>query len=130
MHLDSVVTIIGGLIAIGLALGTAVAVARASFAKTQIEALRGDRDDLRARVDILESEKNRLETSLKTESDKVRVLERVVTGKEQLDHIQSTIDNNHKAAIEWQEKQEKRTVDILKLLRGKREGETGPVTTT
>jgi chromosome segregation ATPase len=127
--LDSLVTLIGGIVVVASALGTAVAVARASFAKTQIEALRGDRDDLRTRVDILESEKTRLEASLKTESDKVRVLEKVVTGKEQLDHLQSTIDNNHAASVSWQEGQEKRTLDILKLLRGKREGETGPVTT-
>lgn len=101
----------------------AVAVARANFAKAQIEALRGDRDDLIARVQMLEAENLRVSDALKSEQQARKVLERVVTGKEQLDHMQTTIDTFINTTTEWRKEQRDIGLDILGMLGGRRDGE-------
>jgi hypothetical protein len=94
----------------------AIAVARTSFARAQIEALRGDRDDLITRVQMLEAENVRVSDALKTEREARKVLERVVTGKEQLEHLQSTMDLYIKSTVEWREAQRDLLQKILDAL--------------
>lgn len=83
-------TIIGAI----LLVGTLAAVVRANLAKAQVEALRGDRDDLLKRVEILERDRaadkaahDSVARDLAEERRARQVLERVVTGREQLDQI-------------------------------------------
>jgi biopolymer transport protein ExbB/TolQ len=85
-----IVAILAILTFIALAAGV-VGYARANFAKAQIEALRGDRDDLLTRVQILENDKVRTDAALLAEQGKVAALEKVVTGKEDLEHIQASL---------------------------------------
>lgn len=96
-------------------LGALVAVARASFAKAQIEGLRGDRDDLTERVRIVENEKARdklvfekqlaqLRTELDAEHQKVEVLERIVTGKELLERLANDLTNTAAKANDQHQK--------------------------
>jgi len=120
---NALVAIIGGLLALIVAVAAAVAMARASFAKAQIEALRGDRDDLTARVQMLESENLRVSQALQVEQQARKVLERVVTGKEQLDHLQATLDTFVTANKTWRDEQRTLGLDILALLGGQRDGE-------
>jgi hypothetical protein len=79
---------------------TVVAFYRANFAKTQIELLKGERDaanDKITRLEIELKEERTLRTSL---DNKVKVLEKVVTGREQLIHIQESLDNHDKRVDE------------------------------
>lgn len=64
-----------------------LAVARSSLVKAQLAALRGDRDDLKERVERLETEKDDQKDLIKKQNIKIEVLEGVVTGKDQLDKI-------------------------------------------
>lgn len=86
-HVNTILGIILGLVTLTVTATSVVAIARANFAKQQIIALRGDRDDLQHRVDILESENERQTAELINEKQKVAVLEKVVTGKEDLEEI-------------------------------------------
>lgn len=84
------------LIGIVTALAAAAAIARGSFAKAQIEALRGDRDDLQRRVEFLEDEYDRTRKELQAEKEKVDVLTGVVTGEAQLQSILTFLDDHGK----------------------------------
>lgn len=122
--INVLVAVITGLFGIIILVAAAVAVARTGFAKAQIEALRGDRDDLLTRVQMLETENLRVGDALKNERDARKVLERVVTGKEQLDHIQSTIDTFIDSTVTWRKEQRAIGLNVLGLLGGQRDGET------
>jgi uncharacterized coiled-coil DUF342 family protein len=92
--MDTWLRVVVSIIGVAGAVGIAIAVFRASYAKAQVEGLRGDRDDLIKRVEILEESKKELEVErdkLSAESAQLKnvvaTLERVVTGREQLDNI-------------------------------------------
>lgn len=127
MDVSKVVSVLGVLFGILVAAAAAVAMARASFAKAQIEALRGDRDDLLKRVDLLEADNVRISEAHKQAEEKVRVLEKVVTGREQLEHLQSAFDLFVTDNGLWQEEQRELALDILQLAGGerRRENRTG-----
>lgn len=90
-QLGGLLGIIIGLFGFVSFIAAAVAVARASYAKATVEALRGDRDDLQARVVILENENVRINTELETEKAKTKVLEGITVGKEQLARIEELL---------------------------------------
>lgn len=73
---------------------------RASFAKQQIELLRGERDDANSKIARLQTDLNEERKIREALEKKVSVLERVVTGKEQLDHIQATLDSHDRKVDE------------------------------
>jgi hypothetical protein len=75
-----------------------VAYARANFARAQIEALRGDRDDLIERVKLVETQNVALTAALKAETTKREALEKVVTGKEDLEAILHRLDLHDRTA--------------------------------
>lgn len=81
------ITLVLSILGIIVIVAAAAAVARASFVKAQLDALRGDRDDLVARVNILEDENIRISTELKAETVRREALEKVVTAKEQIDAV-------------------------------------------
>lgn len=119
----TVSTIIVGLFGLIVIVSAAVVVARAQFVKAQLEALRGDRDDLMKRVELLEQDNLRLSDAFEASQEKVRVLQALVTGKEQLDHIQETLDAQNRTTSEWRLEQRRLALDILGLLGGQRDGE-------
>lgn len=94
----TILEVVFGLIAL---VAAAVAVARASFAKAQIEALRGDRDDLQKRSEIQETEIQSLRTELETEKAKVKVLQDITIGKEHLITIEELIKKLDKSTGEY-----------------------------
>lgn len=68
-------------------LAAALAVARASFIKAQVETLRADRDDHKERIVTLEHENELLTKDLKAERERRQALELVVTGKQELQAV-------------------------------------------
>lgn len=86
-----------GLIAL---VASAVAVGRSALVKAQLEALRGDRDDLNIRVGILEHENEILKRDLKEESGRRQTLERVITAQEEIKILGSKLDEHDKLARE------------------------------
>jgi hypothetical protein len=75
-----------------------LAVGRASLVKAQLEALRGDRDDLVERVNRVETENTALKADLKEEVGKRSALEKVVTGKEVMDKLLLLLDRHDRRA--------------------------------
>lgn len=103
---------VGTIFGILALLAGAVAVARVSYFKAQLDALRSDRDDLRVRIEILESDKaaqavenEKLEALLDAEKKKAEVLEGIVNGRDILLEIRNTLStqietaNNRQIAI-------------------------------
>jgi chromosome segregation ATPase len=117
----AVVSVLFGAVLAGLVV---VAVFRATYAKEQIIALRGDRDDLKERVSMLEQENLRVSTDLSNEKEKTKVLQQIVTGKEQLDHLQNTLDHFIETDVRWKDDQRDLAKNLLALAGGKRQGET------
>lgn len=124
----NILTIVG--IAIGVIGGAAAGVAffKVNLAKSQIEALRGDRDDLEARVDRLtdtiseyKSTKLAQDVLIQQQNEKIKTLEKVVTGKEQLDHLQRQLDAHDRRVDERHETLSHSVgeiIDELRLLKG------------
>ena len=97
--IQDLLRLIGIVLGIIVAAASIVAFFRVNLAKNQIEALRGDRDDLSDRVDRLtealddaKKEKEKQDDIIKEQARNIKNLERVVTGKEQLDHLQTSLD--------------------------------------
>lgn len=93
-QVNIVITAIVGIVLLITSLAGAVALFRVSLAKSQIEGLRGDRDDLIARNRRQEEEIEELragnkvrDATIKQQSEKIQMLERVVTGREQLEAL-------------------------------------------
>jgi hypothetical protein len=97
--IKGVPAIIFAIIGVLTALAAAAAIIRATYAKTQIEALRGDRDDLVARVGILEQENTRLKADLDTEAEKRKALETVVTARREIGELRALLERHHETAL-------------------------------
>jgi hypothetical protein len=92
---------IEGILVLIALVSAASTVARYSYVKAQLDNLRGDRDDLIKRVEILESDRTSLqqknellEHTILEERRKVAVLENVVVGRDILQKLQTTLDVN------------------------------------
>lgn len=102
----SVPTVIFVILSALILIASAVAVVRASYAKTQIEALRGDRDDLTARLvearsesAVCRTEVDKLRGELQVEAQRREALEQVVTAKKELETVISILNaHDHRAA--------------------------------
>lgn len=106
-NLKDLLTILSVVIVIIVGAATVVAFFRVNLAKTQIELLRGDRDDQEKRIDRLEGDlelsrkdKEIQDAIIKEQNNKIRVLEKIVTGKEQLDHILTELSNHDRRVDE------------------------------
>lgn len=117
------ISALGVLFGVLVLIAAAVAVARASYAKAQIEALRGDRDDLMKRVDLLQADLDIASEQLKAEREARLVLEKVVTGREVLEHIQSSLDQHVRDSHDWRTEQRDLALDILAIVGGSRRPE-------
>lgn len=119
--MDNIRDLVGltvSIIGLLLLVTSAVAILRANLAKTQVEALRGDRDDLQKRVDRLESENDDLtesnqvrDATISAQTQKIQILEKVVTGREQLNHLQKQLDSHDKRV-------DQRHVEMHKMIDG------------
>lgn len=111
------IIVVFGLFSAILVIAGAFAVFRAQYFRTQLDDLRGDRDDLTKRIERLEQESAdkdktlaEVQLALKTEQDKVKVLEGVVSGKEQLENIEHALN-------EMSDKFDNRGIAIQKSLK-------------
>lgn len=100
-NLASIVALVFGVI---ILVAAALAVAKANFAKAQLEALRGDVTDYQNREERHEKEIQELQRDLATERVARQALEKVVTGRDLLEAINTTLRNHHEAAIDGQKK--------------------------
>lgn len=103
---NTLVSLLVATLTLILLVGSAAALIRASLANAQVTALRGDRDDLLKRVDILEHDSQTqvhraesLERALAEERRARMTLERVITGREQLDAILQLLQH-HDARVD------------------------------
>jgi hypothetical protein len=81
LSLLSVPGAVFAIVSVIVALTAILVFGRAAVAKAQIEALRGDRDDLMKRVDILEANDARQKIELEAAHHELEVLKQLVTGK-------------------------------------------------
>lgn len=86
MHsLAAVVALVIGVITLLTLIGAvAVAIVRSSYAKTTIDALRGDVDDLLTRNTFLNEENDRKTAALERQGRELDILRDLVTGKAEL----------------------------------------------
>lgn len=84
----------GGVIAFVLLLGAALALLRNSYLKTQVEqlssvidGLRGDRDDLSTRHELVKAEVAELRKIVETQKTAIDVLQAVVTARDAVDAV-------------------------------------------
>jgi len=96
---NSAATIIAGVFGVIVIVAAALAVAKANFAKAQIEALRGDVVDYEKRTERQEKEIEELQRDLETERVARQALEKVVTGRDLLEALNATLKNHHDAAM-------------------------------
>jgi hypothetical protein len=78
---------IGAIMTLIALVAAAVAIGRSSLVQAQLAGLRADRDDQEHRIERLEGDNQRLTVELASETNARQVLERLVTGREQLDRI-------------------------------------------
>lgn len=106
--------ILGGLITLVVVVASVTAYYKVSASQAQIKELRGDRDDQAQRIDRLKDElaDERVEREKVTAEnvslkEKVAVLEKVVTGRDQLDSMQKQLTAH-----------DKRVCDLLTTISG------------
>lgn len=107
MDITDVLTVIGGFIAVLLAIGAGLALVRGSYNKARIEALRGDNSDLRDRVKDLEQTVERHETKEQAlearcehlEQENITLLEGI-TQRADVEALKSKLDSHHTQAME------------------------------
>lgn len=125
--LDGIGTIFNVIIAVLALSATAAGVAavfRANWAKSQIEFLEKNvklRDD---RITILEADNTSMSRDIEIEKQKVigltqqvKVLEDIVTGKEQLEHLQTSLDTYAKQNKEVHDAILENQKELLKTIR-------------
>lgn len=100
VNLPPLVALVVGLFGLIVLTASAFAVIRATYIGQQLELVRKDRDDQKSRVATLESENELAKTKLEGEKtareaaeSRISVLEKIVTGSEQLQKILTRIDD-------------------------------------
>lgn len=102
---------LGAIFAIILLLASAWAIFRTAAFKEQLSSLRDDRDDLMVRSNIQKDEIAELKAQVQAERSARMTLERVVTGRDQLEHIAQVLEAHDK-------KSGARTDQIIKAIGG------------
>lgn len=116
--------ILGGFGVLGL-LAFSVAYYKAKVTETQLQALRGDRDDLDKRVQRLEDDKARLEADNVKLENKVAVLENLISPTDAINKLIYALDQHDKNVMSrYQEYDEhvKQIIDHLDILVRKANG--------
>jgi gas vesicle protein len=104
MHFGNLAAGIGGVFGVIVLLAAALAVARANYAKAQIMALRGDRDDLQERATRQDREIQILKQRIGEAETARRVLERAVTGRDLMESLRDELNAHNKAAMDGLQK--------------------------
>jgi chromosome segregation ATPase len=119
-NIPGYVTAIGAVFALIAVLGAAFAVFRVSFTNGKINDLRGDIQDRNERIDFLEKEQTadkakieKLEGLLKSEQQKVKILQDLVTGREQLENLTQLVKAQGAAAHDIAENIDKLAANVL-----------------
>lgn len=101
------VGILGLIFTIIVVLTAALALARANAANSTVTALRGDRDDLITRLSLANDKivtqagiMELMRLDLQKSNEKIAIIERLASGKEQLDHLQVQLDTHDKRVDE------------------------------
>lgn len=91
INLSSTPQLLAAIFGVIVIVAAAVAVARTSYLKAQIEGLRGDRDDQAKRIDRQDIEIAALELRSTRAEARASVLEDVVTGRKELESLTSLL---------------------------------------
>jgi cell division protein FtsB len=109
VHFANGAQVAAAVVVIIAALASAVSYFRANYAKAQITALRGDRDDQAQRIERLDAENHRqseqikeMKVELVAERAARQALEKVVTGRDLLEELKTELTNHHDAAMRGQ----------------------------
>lgn len=100
VNLQPLVALVLGLFGLIVLVASAFAVIRATYVKQQLDLVRSDRDDWKDRVTTLEAE-NELakvkfeaeKTSREAAESRITVLERIKTGRDELERILNRLDD-------------------------------------
>lgn len=101
LNLATLVATIFGIIVLSAA---GLAIAKANFAKAQLEGLRLDIADYEKRETRHEKEIQELQRDRAEAQTALKALEKVVTGRDLLEALNLTLSNHHTAAIAGQQK--------------------------
>lgn len=107
--------LVGGFVLLGFA-AVAVSYYKAKVTEAQLAALRGDRDDLKTRVDRLETDKTRLETENTALLSRVSVLESLVSPNDAIAKLVDALQAHDDNVATRYARQDKNIVQILKHL--------------
>lgn len=106
------IAIIGGICGIIVFVAGALVIARSSFSKAQIEALREDNTDLRNRVKDLEDKETRNTAEISRLSGENELLKGMVTQRAQVEQVLAELNVHHEAAMEVWDKMEHSLEDL------------------
>ena len=107
--------LVSGFVLLGFA-AIAVSYYKAKVTEAQLTALRGDRDDLKTRVERLESDKTRLETENSALLARVSVLESLVSPNDAIAKLVEALQSHDDNAATRYARQDRNIVQILKHL--------------
>lgn len=110
---DSWLRIIAVVFAILGFLAVGVGYYKAKVTEAQLDALRGDRDDLKQRVDRLEGDKTRLEGENNTLISRVQVLESLVSPNEAINTLVAALKVHDDNVAERYKKNDRTLADIM-----------------
>lgn len=99
MHISSGANAIGVVFGIAVLLAASFVIVRANWAKATIEALRGDVQDYEVRDKRKDQEIKELTEANRREIAAREAMERVVTGRDLLEALNTSLDNHHTEAI-------------------------------
>ena len=118
-NLSTLLAIFGYAIAATIGAASLVALFRARYIKASVEELRNDRDDQAKRINRLEIERNelqaindRFDVTISDQAAQIKVLKDALSGKEQLNHLQSQIDS-HDQRVDERHNQLSKTLEKL-----------------
>jgi len=92
INLASSITIVIGVLGILALIAAGFSTIRSTYVKEQLESLRGDRDDQAVRINRQDEEIEQLKRDNDQLIAKCNVLERLVTGRDQLERIEATVN--------------------------------------
>ncbi len=91
VNVAQLLAVLGGAITLITLLGAGLALLRNSYLKAQVEQLRGDRDDLQARVVRLQTEAKELRATVEGQAERIAALQAVVTAREAVERVSKQV---------------------------------------
>lgn len=104
MHIANLASGAGAIFGLLVLVVAALAVGRDRYARTRIESLQGDRDDLTARCDRQDREIAELKAKVEAEETARKVLERTVNARDLMEALRSDLQAHHRAGMDAMQK--------------------------